>query len=237
MIEAKVLTKHRDQSKVCVIDAISVSISPGERVLLHGPSGGGKSTLLRCLNGLESFQGGTLHVAGIALPNESILETAARDAERTLLSVRRKVGLVFQHFGLFAHMTAKENIMEAPRHVLGVSLAEADRAAQELLETFGVAHRANALPEALSGGEKQRVALARALAMRPELLLLDEPTSALDERSRNTVCEALTKAAHAGTTLVFASHDMEFARAMATRSILIRAGRIVSDGPHEPSTV
>ena len=228
MIHAKEVTKHRGTD--CVLDRLSLSIETGEQVLLLGPSGGGKSTLLRCLNGLEGFQSGSLHVAGISLPNDETRGIGAARSEAALLELRRKVGLVFQHFGLFAHMTAKQNIMEAPRHVLGMSLADSSALAMSLLEKFGVAHRADALPEALSGGEKQRVALARALAMKPSLLLLDEPTSALDEKARKRVCEALLEVAEGGTTLVFASHDMEFARAMATRAILIRGGAIAGEG-------
>ena len=234
MIHAQDLTKHRDSD--CVLDKLSLSVAAGERVLLLGPSGGGKSTFLRCLNGLEPFQGGTLQVASIALPDEKMTKASAGAAQARLLALRRKVGLVFQHFGLFGHMTAKQNVMEAPRRVLGVPLAAADEAALALLSKFGVAHRANALPEALSGGEKQRVALARALAMKPELLLLDEPTSALDEKARRTVCDVLLELAAGGTTLVFASHDMEFARAMATRAVLVRGGRIAFDGALEDAT-
>lgn len=228
MIHAKELTKHRGPD--CVISRLTLSIAPGERVLLLGPSGGGKSTLLRCLNGLEGFQAGSLHVAGLALPDEASCREAPARAQAALLALRRKVGLVFQHFGLFAHMTAKQNVMEAPRQVLGMPLSEANALAMTLLDQLGVSHREGALPEALSGGERQRVALARALAMRPSLLLLDEPTSALDEKARKRVCEALARVAEGGTTLVFASHDMEFARAMATRAVVIREGAIAEDG-------
>jgi polar amino acid transport system ATP-binding protein len=223
MIVLEALDKWRgDRHVLC---RVTLTVRPLECLWLSGPSGGGKSTLLRCLNGLEPFHGGSATVAGLALPAGE--RTAAH--EGPMLAVRRKVGMVFQHFGLFTHRTAIANVMEAPMFVRGDSQAEAEAQALALLERLGVAHRRDALPEALSGGEKQRVALARALAMRPVLLLLDEPSSALDDASRDLVVKALADAAAAGTTLVFASHDEEFARALATRNVQLQSGQVVED--------
>jgi len=215
-----------------VLKELSVSVAKGELVAIVGPSGGGKTTFLRCLNGLARFQGGTLRVAGIDVPPAGQL--SPREERARLHALRLKVGFVFQAYALFSHMTVLANLIEAPIQVKGVSEKEAREQAEELLTRLGVEHRRTALPSQLSGGEKQRVAIARALAMQPEILLLDEPTSALDQKRRQAVATMLREVVTGGTTVVMVTHELPFAHEVADRVITLRAGQLdtlLSDPP------
>jgi ABC-type polar amino acid transport system ATPase subunit len=203
-----------------VLDGVSLTLERGEIYALLGESGTGKSTLLRCVQGLETIDEGEISVGGEALAAPGVLHEA----------VRRRVGMVFQQHHLFAHQTALENVMEAPIHVAKTSPAEARDRALALLERLGVAHRRDARPGDLSGGEAQRVAIARALAMGPEVLLLDEPTSALDPARRKDVAQLLRNLAAEGTALLVATHDMPFAREVGGRAGLLGAGRMLQEG-------
>ena len=220
MIEISKLTK-RFGSRV-VVDELSLGFTKGTINCLLGPSGAGKSMVLRCIVGLERFDAGSIRVEA------ATLGPSATDAE--LARARRAVGMVFQQFHLFAHMSALENVMEAPVHVRGVSPAEARDRARALLERVGVLHRERALPRELSGGEQQRVAIARALAMEPRALLLDEPTSALDPERKAGVLELLKQLGADGTTIIVVTHDPSFAADVADRAALMIGGALVAEG-------
>jgi len=198
-------------------------IRRGEVVVIMGPSGSGKSTLLRCLNGLEQADSGTIIVDGIPLDHDR--------AHR--LEIRKEVGMVFQSFNLFPHLTVLENINLAQRRVRKKSLAEATERSMELLRTVGIADKANAYPAQLSGGQQQRVAIARALAMAPKVMLFDEPTSALDPEMINEVLDVMKDLARAGMTMVVVTHEMGFAREVADRIIFMDDGQIVETGTPE----
>jgi polar amino acid transport system ATP-binding protein len=217
-----------------VLANVTVRFERGKVATIVGPSGGGKSTLLRCINGLERFDAGRIEVGELTLgPSTKARPTRAEVA--TLRAIRQKVGMVFQHYGLFAHMTALENVMEAPVHVRGIPEGEACERAKILLDQVGLSHRRDAFPRELSGGEQQRVAIARALAMDPEALLLDEPTSALDPERKLEVLRVLRDLAKAGTTMVIVTHEAAILRDVADRAIVLREGRVVEDG--SPSEV
>jgi polar amino acid transport system ATP-binding protein len=211
-----------------LLRGISLALEKHTVTALIGPSGCGKSTLLRCINHLETFDSGSVTVGDVTLG-------AHASSSDTLVAMRRKVGFVFQQFNLFAHRTALGNILEAPMHVRQLPRAEAAARANELLERVGLAHRANAYPRELSGGEQQRVAIARALAMDPEVLLLDEPTSALDPDRRGDVLAVLKELAKSGTTMLLVTHEMSFVRDAANEVIVIREGLVKEKGP--PSEV
>jgi len=208
-----------------VISDVAFDVPAGQSLALVGPSGGGKSTLLRCLLGLESFDGGRITIAGATLAAQS--ERANRVA---LPQIRAAAGLVFQQWHLFAHMTALENIREAPVHVRRLPIDEATKQARTLLEKVGMSHRADALPRRLSGGEQQRVAIARALAMEPRVLFMDEPTSALDPERVGELVTLLRGLAREGLTLVCITHDIDFAAALCDRVIVLAGGELVEDG-------
>jgi polar amino acid transport system ATP-binding protein len=203
------------------LDGVDLDIGRGEVVVLIGPSGCGKSTLLRCVNGLERPSAGTLQVCGH--------DPAGGDAEVNRL--RRKVGMVFQHFHLFPHLTALGNVALAPRHVLGLADSECRRRAEELLDRVGLEGRGATYPSALSGGQQQRVAIARALAMEPELMLFDEPTSALDPELVGEVLLTMRGLAQDGMTMCVVTHEMGFARDVAHRVVFLDEGRVVEQGP------
>jgi polar amino acid transport system ATP-binding protein len=209
-----------------VIDGVSLSFDRGQVVSLIGPSGGGKSTLLRCLNGLESFDGGAISVMG-----EKLVPGGPKVNASALLAIRQKVGMVFQSWNLFAHRSAVGNIVEAPVHVKKVPIAEATERAHALLKRVGLGHRADAYPHEMSGGEQQRVAIARALAMDPQALLLDEPTSALDPERVGEVLDVLTGLAEGGLTMLIVTHEMRFARDVSHRVLVLHGGRVIEDGP------
>lgn len=218
MLEIERVRKKRAER--WVLDRISLSVGRGVVYALLGESGTGKSTLLRCISGLETIDEGVVSIGG------STLFAQGRMVER----VRGRVGLVFQQHHLFAHMTALENVMEAPIQVAKRTQEDARSRAEALLAELGVGHRSGAYPAELSGGEAQRVAIARAMAMEPSVLLLDEPTSALDPARRKGVADLLTALAARGTALVIATHDIPFARDVATRAGLLEAGAIVREG-------
>jgi len=203
------------------LDGVSLEVHAGEVVCLIGPSGSGKSTLLRCTNGLEALDGGDIAFEGASLPRE----------ERALRAVRRRMGMVFQSFELFPHLTARENVAEGPRTVLRESRAESDRRADALLDKVGLADKAGNYPSALSGGQQQRVAIARALAMEPDVMLFDEPTSALDPETIGEVLNVMKKLADEGMTMVVVTHEMTFARRVGDWIAVFDAGRIVEQGP------
>lgn len=227
MIEVKNLKKiYGDRT---VIADVSVTFEKGKVVALIGPSGGGKSTLLRCINGLEEFHGGEIKIG-----EETIHPGGYAKNKRALLAIRQRVGMVFQTWNLFAHRTAIGNIIEAPVHVKGKTVEEATKRAKELLDRVGLSHRATAYPHEMSGGEQQRVAIARALAMDPEALLLDEPTSALDPERVGEVLDVMKKLVEDGLTMLVVTHEMTFARDVSHRTLVLLDGAIVEDGPsHE----
>jgi polar amino acid transport system ATP-binding protein len=210
-----------------IVRGIDIDIGRGEVVAIVGPSGSGKSTFLRALNYLTPFTAGEVEIAGHRL-RPGLCER--RDAA-LLRAVRRAVGMVFQSFHLFPHLTTLENVTTAPRHVLGLDAAEAARRARALLERVGLAAHAGTHPHALSGGQQQRVAIARALAMEPTALLLDEPTSALDPGLVGEVLEVVGDLAAGGQTMVVVTHEMAFARRVAHRVVVLAGGRVVESGP------
>jgi ABC-type polar amino acid transport system ATPase subunit len=203
-----------------VLTGVSLEVEAGELVALMGPSGSGKTTMLRAIAGLDSFHAGRIVV------DEVTLEGGGTAPGPTLRQLRRKVGMVFQFHYLFEHLTAMANVCLAPIHAHGVSPADAERRARDLLSAFGVEHRAAALPRELSGGEAQRVAIARALAVDPPLLLMDEPTASLDTERRNELGSLLRTLVRQNRTLVVATHDEDFANDWATRVIRLSEGRI-----------
>jgi polar amino acid transport system ATP-binding protein len=211
-----------------VLDGVNLSFAAGQTVALIGPSGGGKSTLLRCINGLNAFDAGEIRVGPHVLrPGQP------REIRRAAQYVRRLFGMIFQDFQLFGHLTALGNIVEAPVHVLGLSRTEAHSRGMELLERVGLADRAGAYPRELSGGQKQRVAIARALAMQPRGLLCDEITSALDPELKSEVLDVLEDLRRDGLTLLIVTHEIGFARRAADRVVVLDDGRVIEDGPPE----
>ena len=210
-----------------VLDGVSLSVSGGATVALIGPSGGGKSTLLRCINGLTSFDAGEVRVGGHVLrPRQGGHGNAAE-----VQQLRRLFGMVFQDFQLFPHLTALQNVVEAPVHVLKKPRPEAQAQGLELLKRVGLGDRAGAYPRELSGGQKQRVAIARALAMQPRGLLCDEITSALDPELKNEVLVVLESLKREGLTLILVTHEVGFARRAADRVVVLAGGKIIEDGP------
>ena len=202
-----------------VLKDVTLKIKPKEVVVIIGPSGSGKSTLLRCMNGLETPTSGTVYFDGIAL-----------NSEDNLNKVRTEVGMVFQRFNLFPHMTVIKNIMLAPMKVRKVSKEEAYARGMKLLEKVGLKDKANAMPSQLSGGQQQRVAIARALAMKPKALLFDEPTSALDPEMVHDVLDIMKEVAMEGMTMVVVTHEMGFAKEVGTRVLFVDHGTILEEG-------
>ena len=213
-----------------VLDRIAFSLPKGGVTAVIGPSGGGKSTLLRCVNLLELPESGTLVVGDMRLDLG-----AGRPHRADILRLRRKTGMIFQNFQLFPHRTALQNVMEGPEIVLGWKADAARRRAMELLERVGLPHKAAAYPATLSGGQQQRVAIARALALSPEVLLCDEPTSALDPELAAEVVEVLKSLAVEGMTMLIATHDLRLAASVASEVLFLDGGTIVESGP--PATI
>ncbi|MEV5481451.1 amino acid ABC transporter ATP-binding protein [Streptomyces sioyaensis] len=217
LIELRGVNKH--YGKLHVLQNIDLTVGRGEVVVVIGPSGGGKSTLCRAINRLETVESGTITLDGRPLPEEG----------RALAQLRAEVGMVFQSFNLFAHKTVLANVMLAPIKVRKTKKEEAARRARELLDRVGLASQADKYPAQLSGGQQQRVAIARALAMEPKALLFDEPTSALDPEMINEVLEVMRQLARDGMTMVVVTHEMGFARSAANRVVFMADGRIVED--------
>jgi polar amino acid transport system ATP-binding protein len=209
-----------------VLDGVDFRLAAGEKVCIIGPSGSGKTSLLRCLNLLIEPSQGKLFFRG-----ELIGDWPDRPPTVNLRAYRQRIGMVFQHFELFPHLTALDNITLAPRHTLGVKRDEAKERAMRLLGQIGLAHVAHQHPHTLSGGQKQRIAIARALAMEPELILFDEPTSALDPEMVGEVLRLMAALAESGITMVIVTHELGFAREVADRLVVTEAGRIVDQGP------
>ncbi len=207
-----------------VLQGISGSINRGEVVAVIGSSGCGKSTLLRCFNRLETINAGRLVVNGIDLSH-------SRLDHKQLRRLRTQVGMVFQQFNLFPHLSVLDNLMLAPRQVLGVSPAESEKQARFYLEKVGLPEKADAYPEQLSGGQKQRVAIARSLCMNPQIMLFDEPTSALDPELVGEVLTVMQKLAEEGMTMVVVTHEMQFAREVASRVFFMHQGLVAEEGP------
>jgi polar amino acid transport system ATP-binding protein len=207
-----------------VLDGVNLSVAAGETVALIGPSGGGKSTLLRCVNGLATFDTGAVRVGPHQL-------TPGRANDARARPVRRLIGMIFQDFQLFRHLTALENVMEAPVQVLKLSRAEAAERGRKLLTRVGLGDRADAYPRQLSGGQQQRVAIARALAMEPRGLLCDEITSALDPELKHEVLKVLEDLRRDGLSLVVVTHEIGFARRAADRVVVLAGGKIIEEGP------
>jgi ABC-type polar amino acid transport system ATPase subunit len=209
--------------KLHVLKDINLHVRPGEVVCVIGPSGSGKSTLLRCINRLEVPTNGQIYVDGELVPSGG----------KALDTVRTELGMVFQRFNLFPHMSALRNVTIGPVKVRGTSEAEAEKQGRQLLEKVGLADKADAYPAHLSGGQQQRVAIARALALQPKVMLFDEPTSALDPELVGEVLEVMQQLAREGMTMMVVTHEMGFAREVAQRVIFMDGGRILEEGPPE----
>ena len=212
--------KQTQDEKIRALDGVSEEIHKGEVVVVIGPSGSGKSTFLRCLNLLELPTGGQILFDGVDITDKNC----------NINLHRQKMGMVFQHFNLFPHMTILKNMTIAPMQLLHKSKEEAEKTALELLGRVGLADRANAYPSQLSGGQKQRVAIVRALAMQPEVMLFDEPTSALDPEMVGEVLEVMQELAKSGMTMVVVTHEMGFAREVADRVLFMADGKLLEEG-------
>lgn len=217
MIKVDHVSKQFGNHKV--LKDISLQINKGDVIAIIGPSGSGKSTLLRCMNLLETPTDGAIYINGHNIT----------DKKTNIMAVRQNIGMVFQHFNLFPHMTVLQNMTYAPIHVKGMSKADAEAKAMELLERVGLNEKANAFPSKLSGGQKQRVAIARSLAMEPEIMLFDEPTSALDPEMVKEVLQVIKDLAHTGITMALVTHEMGFAREVADRICFIDEGRLIEE--------
>ncbi|WP_248800187.1 amino acid ABC transporter ATP-binding protein [Pseudomonas sp. MWU13-2105] len=225
---------HKSFGDLQILKGISLQVRRGEVVVLIGASGSGKTTFIRCINLLEDIQGGRIRVNGRAMGyHERADGSLVRDSEHNIARQRRDIGMVFQRFNLFPHMTALENIIEAPIHVLGVRRAEALEQARALLARVGLADKAQHYPSMLSGGQQQRVAIARALAMKPQAMLFDEPTSALDPETVGEVLQVMKQLAEEGMTMLVVTHEMGFAREVADRVVVLDQGELIEQGPPE----
>ena len=221
---------RKSYGQVEVLKGIDMQVKPGEVACLVGPSGSGKSTFLRCINHLEKINSGRLYVHGELVGYQEKKGRLYELSDREVCRKRAEIGMVFQNFNLFQHMSVLENIIEAPTRVLKISKEEAIIHARELLELVGLSGREESLPKQLSGGQQQRVAISRALAMRPKLMLFDEPTSALDPELVGEVLAAMQDLANSGMTMIVVTHEMGFARKVADTVTFMDAGLIVESG-------
>jgi len=227
---------RKSYGALTVLDDLDLDIAEGEKVAIIGPSGSGKTTILRLLMTLERYDSGTIEVGGELLGLRRQGDRLVPDTEAHLRQVRKQIGMVFQHFNLFPHMTALQNVIEAPIRVLRLSRAEAEARARDLFAMVGLQEKAASYPRHLSGGQQQRVAIARALAMRPRIMLFDEVTSALDPELVGEVLQVIRRLAkESGMTMLIVTHEMSFARDVADRIIFMEKGRIVEEG--EPGVI
>jgi polar amino acid transport system ATP-binding protein len=224
---------HKYFGRLHVLKGVTMSVNLRETVVVIGASGSGKTTFLRCINHLEKIQSGRIFVNGHLIGYREQNGKLAEDRERNIARQRAEIGMVFQRFNLFPHMTALQNIMEAPVRVRGMREPEARETAEALLERVGLAHKRDVYPTQLSGGQQQRIAIARALAMKPSLMLFDEPTSALDPEMIGEVLEVMEELAHEGMTMIVVSHEMGFAREAADRVVFMDDGVILEEGKPE----
>ena len=231
MLRAEKIVKHF--GSLTVLDGIDLTVKRGQVVVIIGPSGSGKTTLLRCINHLEKIDSGRIYIEGEMLGYREVNGRLVEDREATIARIRSQIGFVFQRFNLFPHMTALENIIEAPIHVLHQPKAEVKERAMALLEKVGLEDRADSYPHKLSGGQQQRVAIARALAMNPKLMLFDEATSALDPELVGEVLKVMDQLAKEGMTMIVVTHEMGFAREVADEVIFMDKSVIVEEGPPE----
>ena len=231
MIRLEDLHKSFDHNHV--LKGVSLTVEQGEVVCIIGPSGSGKSTLLRCINYLEVPERGRIYIDGALAYRDEVDGRFKPHPARRIVAMREKVGMVFQQFNLFPHLTALQNIIEAPIHVKHLSRQEAEQRARRLLTQVGLGEKADQYPEELSGGQQQRVAIARALAMEPDAMLFDEVTSALDPELVNEVLEVMRQLARQGMTMVVVTHEMNFARQVADRVVFMDHGVIVEEAPPE----
>ena len=231
LIQVKNLKKHYHRGAIKALDGVTADINKGDVMVVIGPSGSGKSTFLRSLNLLEEPTDGEIIFNGVDITKKKYKDASGKTVKLDIDGLRQKMGMVFQHFNLFPHMTILDNMTLAPMKVKGVSKEESEKKALELLERVGLADRAGAYPIQLSGGQKQRVAIVRALAMEPEVMLFDEPTSALDPELTGEVLRVLRDLADQKTTMIIVTHEMSFARDVADRILFMDGGVVVEEGP------
>ena len=233
MIQVKDLKKHYKMGTIKALDGVTVNINKGDVMAVIGPSGSGKSTFLRSLNLLEEPTGGAIIFNGVDITKKKYRDENGKTVKLDIDALRQRMGMVFQHFNLFPHMTILENMVLAPMKVKGVSRADAEKKALELLDRVGLKDRADAYPIQLSGGQKQRVAIVRALAMEPEVMLFDEPTSALDPEMVGEVLDVMKELAHEGMTMVVVTHEMGFAKEVGNRVLFMADGKLLEEGTPE----
>ena len=230
LIQVTDLKKHYNKGAIKALDGVSVNIDRGDVMVVIGPSGSGKSTFLRSLNLMEEPTGGSIVFDGVDITKKKIMNAEGKMVKLDIDQHRRKMGMVFQHFNLFPHMTILDNMTLAPIQVKHVPKAEAEEKALALLDRVGLKDRAAAYPIQLSGGQKQRVAIVRALAMEPEVMLFDEPTSALDPEMVGEVLDVMKELAHEGMTMVVVTHEMGFAREVGNRVLFMADGKLLEEG-------
>ena len=230
LIQVTDLKKHYNKGTIKALDGVSVDINRGDVMVVIGPSGSGKSTFLRSLNLMEEPTGGSIVFNGVDITKKKIRNAEGKMVKLDIDEHRRKMGMVFQHFNLFPHMTILDNMTLAPIQVKHIPKAEAEEKALALLDRVGLKDRANAYPIQLSGGQKQRVAIVRALAMEPEVMLFDEPTSALDPEMVGEVLDVMKELAQEGMTMVVVTHEMGFAREVGNRVLFMADGLLVEEG-------
>ena len=233
MIQVKDLKKHYKMGTIKALDGVTVNINKGDVMAVIGPSGSGKSTFLRSLNLLEEPTGGAIIFNGVDITKKKYQDENGKTVKLDIDALRQRMGMVFQHFNLFPHMTILENMVLAPMKVKGVSRADAEKKALELLDRVGLKDRADAYPIQLSGGQKQRVSIVRALAMEPEVMLFDEPTSALDPEMVGEVLDVMKELAHEGMTMVVVTHEMGFAKEVGNRVLFMADGKLLEEGTPE----
>ena len=230
LIQVSDLKKHYNKGAIKALDGVSVDINRGDVMVVIGPSGSGKSTFLRSLNVMEEPTGGSIVFNGVDITKKKIRNAEGKMVKLDIDEHRRKMGMVFQHFNLFPHMTILDNMTLAPIQVKHIPKAEAEEKALALLDRVGLKDRANAYPIQLSGGQKQRVAIVRALAMEPEVMLFDEPTSALDPEMVGEVLDVMKELAREGMTMVVVTHEMGFAREVGNRVLFMADGKLLEEG-------